>query len=102
MVYFVVFRFESFSGLKPHVSLTEGGKDQRDFVVAYTEATRSTASGMSVKLKFDHAFSQVIVQATKGADADKRVKIKGGWIVNAKTNGAALPRGTAGVCMHRC
>ena len=49
MVYFVVFRFagesitvdgQSFSGLKPHVSLTEGGKDQRDFVVAYTEATR--------------------------------------------------------------
>lgn len=78
---------QSFSGLKPHVSLTEGGKDQRDFVVAYTEATRSTASGMSVKLKFDHAFSQVIVQARKGADADKRVKIKGGWIVNAKTNG---------------
>lgn len=55
--------------------------------MAYTEATRSTASGMSVKLKFDHAFSQVIVQARKGADADKRVKIKGGWIVNAKTNG---------------
>lgn len=78
---------QSFSGLKPHVSLTGGGADQRDFVVAYTEATRNTAGGMSVKLKFEHALSQVIVQAKKGADSDKRVRIKGGWIVNAKTNG---------------
>lgn len=78
---------QSFSDLTPRQSLTEGGKDQRDFLVAYTEIARTAVSGWSVPLNFLHALTQVNVKAKLGEGSDKIVRIKGAWIVNAKAKG---------------
>lgn len=78
---------QSFSDLTPRQSLTDGGKDQRDFLVAYTEIARTAVSGWSVPLKFLHALTQVNVKAKLGEGSDKIVRIKGAWIVNAKAKG---------------
>lgn len=78
---------QSFSDLKPRQSLTDGGKDQRDFLVAYTEIARTAVSGWSVPLNFLHALTQVNVKAKLGEGSDKIVRIKGAWIVNAKAKG---------------
>lgn len=78
---------QSFSDLTPRQSLTEGGKDQRDFLVAYTEIARTAVSGWSVPLNFLHALTQVNVKAKLGEGSDKIVRIKGAWIINAKAKG---------------
>lgn len=78
---------QSFSDLTPRPSLTVGGKDQRDFLVAYTEIARTAVSGWSVPLNFLHALTQVNVKAKLGEGSDKIVRIKGAWIVNAKAKG---------------
>lgn len=69
--------------------ITSGGINHQDLVVAYTNAKRSTTSGTTVSLQFKHALSQIEVKACAGqADVDNTViKIKGAWIVNAKSKG---------------
>lgn len=67
-----------------------GGADQRDLVVAYTNAKRSDAGGMQVPLTFHHALSQVEVRIKKGAgyEAGRVVIVKGAWIMNVHSTGS--------------
>lgn len=62
------------------------GTDQTDMLVALTLQDRAT-NASNVKLQFNHALSQVRIQAKSDskAETDHRiVKIKGAWLVNAK------------------
>lgn len=62
------------------------GADQTDMLVAFTSQKRSD-NPSSVELHFNHALSQVCIQAKsdKKATTDHRiVRIKGAWLVNAK------------------
>lgn len=62
------------------------GTDQTDMLVAFTSQKRSV-NASSVSLQFNHALSQVRIQAKSDskAESDHRiVKIKGAWLVNAK------------------
>lgn len=77
---------QAFSDVTPLQSLTDGGKDQRDFVVAYTEVERGSATGMAVNLQFNHAFAQVLVNAKLGEEGN-RVHVKGAWIMNVASKG---------------
>lgn len=67
-------------------SMTDGGKDHQDLVVAYTKATRTDLTGTTVGLTFQHALSQIEVKA-KCPAADKGVKIKGAWLMNVCKGG---------------
>lgn len=78
---------QSFDPYVPVGDLKNGGLEHKDFVVAYTECKRNETSGMVVSLEFNHALSQVVVNAKKGADDTKRVIVKGVWVVNAKASG---------------
>lgn len=68
-------------------SLVDGGKNQTDIVVAYSE---STNRGAPVALTFNHALSQILINA-KSSDATKYVDVKGCWIVNVNSIGTASP-----------
>lgn len=60
--------------------------DQQDFVVAYKDIEREEATGMAVPLEFHHALSQIEIRAYS-PDFNKRVYIKGAWIVNVREAG---------------
>ena len=67
------------------------GTNQSDLLVAFTQQNRSS----NVSLEFEHALSQIDIQAesTNKLESDHRiVRIKGAWIVNAK-NKANLSAG---------
>lgn len=76
----------------PLAGLENPGKDQKDLIVAYTEAHLTgvdgdnIVTGGTVHLKFDHALSRVTVSA-RCEDVKWDVKVKGAWIVNAKKDG---------------
>lgn len=64
----------------------DDGKDQTDMLVAFTSKSR-TDGPSNVELNFNHALSQVRIQAKSAGkvESDHRiVKIKGAWLVNAK------------------
>ena len=63
-------------------------KDQADLVVAYSQAKR--ADGTNISLKFNHALSQIEVNATGGVNRvseTKHVWIKGAWLMNVCSSG---------------
>lgn len=63
-------------------------KDQADLVVAYSQAKR--ADGTNISLKFNHALSQIEVNATgavTGVNETKHVWIKGAWLMNVCSSG---------------
>ncbi len=63
-------------------------KDQADLVVAYSQANRS--DGTNISLKFNHALSQIEVNATggvTGVSETKHVWIKGAWLMNVCSSG---------------
>ncbi|MDE6190547.1 MAG: fimbrillin family protein [Muribaculum sp.] len=64
-----------------------GGENQNDFVVAYTNAKKTP--GNQVELKFHHALSQIEIKAKLGDNPEegRRVKIKGAWLVNINSTG---------------
>lgn len=65
------------------------GKNQKDLLVAFTEQ-KKTQSETNVSLKFEHALTQVSIEASQEGklDTDNRiVKVKGAWIVNAAASG---------------
>lgn len=64
----------------------ENPENQKDLVVAYTESKRDGLSAMSVPLTFHHALSQIVVKA-KCPSANKKVYIKGVWVVNVNGTG---------------
>ncbi len=74
---------------KVEQNLNEGGKNQTDLVVAYTNITREEASGMQVPLTFNHALSQIEVKIKKGDgyEEGRVVKVKGAWIINVQNTG---------------
>ncbi|WP_295731525.1 fimbrillin family protein [uncultured Muribaculum sp.] len=79
-----------FTSDKPVIKNFVPDKDittQKDMVAAYISQPRS--AGTSIPLKFNHALSQIVVKATRGANGDKSqtVKIKGAWVVNARPQG---------------
>ncbi len=78
---------QGFEAYKPVSDLKIGGKNHKDFVVAYANVSRKEATGMLVPLTFNHALCQVLVNAKKGTDESKRVYVKGAWIMNAKASG---------------
>ncbi|MBO4944687.1 MAG: fimbrillin family protein [Muribaculaceae bacterium] len=76
--------------------LKADGKNQKDLLVAYTEAEQKP-NQTSVSLKFEHALTQVSITAKQEGklDSDHRiVKIKGAWIVNASSSGNLTSTGT--------
>ena len=60
------------------------GAVQQDVLVAYTNAERS--NGTSIDVTFKHALCHVGVYAKKGISGNKKVFIKGAWIVNVKSS----------------
>lgn len=86
------------NGFKPQKTSVAGagtngiwadGENQKDLLVAFTEQARAT-NATEVKLEFNHALTQVLIQANrvgKAADDHRIVKIKGAWIVNATDAG---------------
>lgn len=70
----------------PTSSLTEGGKEHKDLVVAYANVEHKNLSGMAVNLKFEHALSQILVKA-RCSDKDKEVYVKGVWLMNIVSSG---------------
>lgn len=75
-----------FGDFAPDRSITDGGVNQKDFVLAYIKQKKSEANGMNVNLTFHHALSNIVVKA-KCADASKKVYVKGAWLVNLKKEG---------------
>ena len=72
------------------------GKNQRDLLVAFTEQEK-TRSETNVPLNFEHALTQVSIEASQAGklDTDNRiVKVKGAWIVNAAASGNLTTNGT--------
>lgn len=65
-------------------SMTVGGKDHKDLIVAYEEVEHSASKGTTVHLKFKHALAQIVVKA-KRTDTKKTVKIKGAWLMNVNS-----------------
>lgn len=64
------------------------GHNQKDLLIAFTHQKSSEPT--TISLNFKHALSQIDIQAQQRdkEDTDHRiVKIKGAWIVNAKTKG---------------
>lgn len=61
----------------------DAGKNQIDFVAAYTKTGRP--DGGAVALNFKHAFSQIEVKAHTGAKSVQRVYIKGVWFINIES-----------------
>lgn len=62
------------------------GTDQTDMLVAFTSQERAE-NASNVKLQFNHALSQVDIQAksdSKATSDHRIVRIKGAWLVNAK------------------
>ncbi|MDE6771516.1 MAG: fimbrillin family protein [Muribaculaceae bacterium] len=65
------------------------GVNQEDLMFAFTSQKR-TESASNVSLNFQHALTQISIEAKSAGktDGDHRiVKIKGAWIVNAKDKG---------------
>lgn len=65
------------------------GKNQRDLLVAFKEQEK-TKSETNVSLNFEHALTQVSIEASQEGklENDNRiVKVKGAWIVNAAESG---------------
>lgn len=72
------------------------GKNQKDLLVAFTEQEK-TRSETNVPLNFEHALTQVSIEASQAGklDTDNRiVKVKGAWIVNAAASGNLTTNGT--------
>ncbi|WP_299088810.1 fimbrillin family protein [uncultured Bacteroides sp.] len=67
-------------------SMTDGGKEHEDLIVAYREAVHGAQTGTNVSLDFKHALAQIVVKA-KRTDKEKTVKIKGAWLMNVKSKG---------------
>lgn len=64
------------------------GDNQTDLLIAFKEQQRT--DGVSIKLDFDHALSQINISASQKDRATtdhRRVKVKGAWIVNVNTKG---------------
>ncbi len=85
---------QSFDNFSPEAGIDNPGKNQKDLIVAYTEAKQvgdaddpAVATGGTVHLKFKHALSQVSVAAVCDNDDEWVVKVKGAWIVNARKSG---------------
>lgn len=72
------FEGQKFTDFAPDNDITK----QKDFVVAYNEVEWKSTSGMSVALTFKHALSQIEVKAHCPGSDNKRIYIKGAWIVN--------------------
>ncbi|WP_294618618.1 fimbrillin family protein [uncultured Bacteroides sp.] len=82
---------QELANIVPEVSLTEGGKTQKDLVLAYSDIKRNDATGMRVPLKFVHALSQINVTAKNGNNAgDKLVYIKGAWLMQVHGQGTMI------------
>lgn len=73
-------------GFKAEPSMENGGKQHKDLIVAYNKASRNDASGTTVTLNFQHALSQIEVKA-KCPDTEKKIRIKGAWLMNVKSSG---------------
>lgn len=64
------------------------GHSQKDLLIAFTHQKSSEST--AINMQFKHALSQIDIQAQQKdkEDTDHRiVKIKGAWIINAKTKG---------------
>ncbi len=73
--------------IKPEANTTEGGKNHKDLVVAYNEVARSSANGMAVELNFNHALSKINVSVKNGEQKDRKIYIKGAWLMSVYSTG---------------
>lgn len=72
----------------PDASATDGGKNHKDLIVAYTQANK-TGHGTSIGLSFKHALSNISLKLKSG-DKTKMMRLKGAWFVNIKKNGSII------------
>lgn len=81
---------QALKDFKVETDIKNAGKYHKDLVVAYTEATRESATGMRVSLNFHHALSQIAIRIKKGAgfESGRVVKIKGAWLMNVHSKGS--------------
>lgn len=61
------------------------GAVQKDLVMAFSDVPESTPNKSNINLQFGHLLSKIEIKA-KGGNGSRKVKIKGAWIVNAKSN----------------
>lgn len=69
----------------PEAGVVADGKDQVDFVTAFTQCDRT----INVPLNFEHVLSQINIKAVskdKVSSDHRIVRIKGAWLVNTKDN----------------
>jgi len=57
--------------------------DQKDLVVAYSEATQQSNSVSGVPLNFKHVLSQIVIRATNKNTQERKVEVIGVKLVNA-------------------
>ena len=68
-------------------SMENGGTAQQDFIVAYQNVKQEDVRGGAVKLDFHHALSQICITAKCPDDDNRKVKIRGAWLVNINQKG---------------
>lgn len=68
-------------------SMENGGTNQQDFIVAYQNVRQENVTGGAVKLDFYHALSQICINAKCPDHNNRKVNIKGAWLVNINQKG---------------
>lgn len=68
-------------------SMENGGTNQQDFIVAYQNVKQAEVTGGAIKLDFYHALSQICINAKCPDYNNRKVDIKGAWLVNIKQKG---------------
>lgn len=89
-------KIKGFTPAKAVLTATSGtgkwndGDNQKDLLVAFKDQKKNENNYTSVPLNFQHALSQVSINAVqkgKTTNDNRIVKIKGAWIVNVSTQG---------------
>ncbi|MEY8554449.1 fimbrillin family protein [Bacteroides uniformis] len=68
-------------------SMENGGTNQQDFIVAYQSAQQGDIYGGTINLTFYHALSQICINAKCPDYNNRKVDIKGAWLVNINQKG---------------
>lgn len=68
-------------------SMENGGTNQQDFIVAYQNVKQENVTGGAVKLDFHHALSQICINAKCPDHDNRKVDIRGAWLVNINQKG---------------
>ena len=68
-------------------SMENGGTSQQDFIVAYQKVKQDEVTGGAIPLNFYHALSQICINAKCPDSNNRRVDIKGAWLVNINGHG---------------